>query len=504
MIEGLISAAGDLWVWPGPLLMLAGVVIGLIVGVLPGLGGSAGMALLLPLTFGMTPTHAIGFLMAVGTSSGLGGQITSILISVPGDPPNAVTTIDGYAMTKQGRAAEALGAATFGSVFGAVFGIVLFLLVLPFARELVLAVSYPEFFMVALTGLLIVAAVTGGNFVKGLVSVGVGLLVSFIGLDPVVGNPRFTFGQLYLWDGIDVVPALIGLFAGAEMLQLFASRGSQAVVTQSETPVSSSIMDGLRSTIRHWKTVLVASVIGFGAGLVPGISGTLAAFVAYGQAKRMSPDRAMFGKGAVEGVLAPETANDADKGGAMLPTLAFGIPGGLLWAVLLAGLLLHGVPAGPTLLRGDLNIVYVIVVAALVPRLIAAAIVLLVGARAIVVTRLRGDVLAAIVAVIAIVGVYALRLQHLDIVVLMIFCYLGYAMERYGFSRLGFVIALVLGALIESTFHQTLATFGPSGFVSRPIALVLAAFAVIVILVPLAAAIRRRRATAAAAVGSGS
>ena len=161
MIEGLIGAAGDLWAWPGPLLMLAGVVIGLIVGVLPGLGGSAGMALLLPLTFGMTPTHAIGFLMAVGTSSGLGGQITSILISVPGDPPNAVTTIDGYAMTKQGRAAEALGAATFGSVFGAVFGIVLFLLVLPFARELVLAVSYPEFFMVALTGLLIVAAVTG-------------------------------------------------------------------------------------------------------------------------------------------------------------------------------------------------------------------------------------------------------------------------------------------------------------------------------------------------------
>ena len=237
----------------------ARLVIGLIVGVLPGLGGSAGMALLLPLTFGMTPTHAIGFLMAVGTSSGLGGQITSILISVPGDPPNAVTTIDGYAMTKQGRAAEALGAATFGSVFGAVFGIVLFLLVLPFARELVLAVSYPEFFMVALTGLLIVAAVTGGNFVKGLVSVGVGLLVSFIGLDPVVGNPRFTFDQLYLWDGIDVVPALIGLFAGAEMLQLFASRGSQAVVTQGDTAVSSSIVDGLLTSVLDGKFVKVFS-----------------------------------------------------------------------------------------------------------------------------------------------------------------------------------------------------------------------------------------------------
>jgi putative tricarboxylic transport membrane protein len=502
VIEGLWSAAADLLSWPGPLLIVAGVLIGLFVGVLPGLGGSAGMALLLPITFGMSPTHGIAFLMAVGTSSGLGGQITSILVSIPGDPPNAVTTIDGYQMTKQGRAAEALGAATFGSVFGAVFGVVLFLAMLPFARALVLAVSYPEFFMIALTGLLFIAAMTGGSFLKGFVSVGAGLLVSFIGLDPVVGNPRFTFGQLYLWDGIDIVPALIGMFAGAEMLLLFSTSGSGAIVESQYLGRQSRMIDGLWATIRAWRIVLASSLIGFVAGLIPGISGTLGSFLAYGQAARMSKHPEEFGKGAVEGVIAPETANDSDKGGAMLPTLAFGIPGGVMWAVLIAGLLIHGVPAGPNLLRGDLHIVYVVVVAALVPRLIAAALVLAVGDRAVAITRLRGDVLAPLIALVAAVGVYALRNEILDVVVLMIFGYVGYAMQTHAFSRLGFIIALVLGGLLESSLHQTLATFGPSGFATRPIALALIAVAVLVVAVPIVGALRRMLRDRAAGVGT--
>ena len=502
MIEGLLSAAADLLTWPGPPLILAGVLIGLFVGVLPGLGGSAGMALLLPLTFGMSSTHGIAFLMAIGTSSGLGGQITSILVSIPGDPPNAVTTIDGYQMTRQGKAAEALGAATFGSIFGAVFGVVFFLALLPFARSLVLAVSYPEFFMVALVGLLLIAATTGGSFLKGFTAVGAGLLVSFIGLDPVVGNPRFTFGQLYLWDGIDIVPALIGLFAGAEMLALFSQRGMHGIAELHALDRGSRMIDGLWSTIRAWKIVLVSSAIGFIAGIIPGISGTLASFLAYGQAKRMSAHPEEFGRGSVEGVIAPETANDSDKGGAMLPTLAFGIPGGVMWAVLLAGLLIQGVPAGPNLLRGDLHIVYVVVIAALIPRLIAAALVLLVGDRAVGITRTRGDVLAPLIAIVAVVGVYALRNEMLDVVVLLAFGYVGYAMQAYGFSRLGFIIALVLGGLIESSFHQTLATFGPSGLVTRPLTLVLLVVSVIIVALPASAAIRRiiasRRATGAA------
>lgn len=474
MIDGLATATSQLMAGPGPAIMLAGVLAGLLVGILPGIGGAGATALLLPVTYAMEPVHAIGFLMAVGTSSGLGGQITSILVNIPGDPPNAATTLDGYAMTRQGRAAEALGAATFGSVVGAVLGTVMLLAVLPLTREIVLAFSYPEFFMIALSGLVMIAALTRGNTFKGLVSAGVGLLIAFIGLDPINGVPRFAFGQLYLWDGIDITPALVGLFAGAEMLALYQFRGDATIVQVEDTARRSRQLDGLVATARAWRTVLMSSFIGFVVGVIPGIGGTVASFLSYGRAARMSSHPERFGHGAVEGVIASETANDADKGGALLPTIAFGIPGGTLMAVLLAGLLLHGVPVGPNLMRGDnLTIVYVLVVASLLPRLLGALIVLGVGSRAAAITRVPGNLLAPIISVIAIIGVYAVRNQMLDVVVALVFSYVGYAMDRHGFSRVALIIALVLGTLIEQSFHQTMATFGPEGFVTRPIALVI-------------------------------
>ncbi len=269
MIDGLSAAFADLMTWPSPLYLLLGVVVGLVVGVLPGLGGGGAMALLIPFTFAMEPSHGIAFLMAVGVTSGIGGQITSILVSVPGDPPNAATTIDGFAMTKQGRAGEAMGAATLGSVFGATIGMVMMLAVLPFARELVLAFSYPEFFMLALTGLVLIARLTGGSMHKGLIAAGVGLMIAFVGLDPVNGNPRFTFDTLYLWDGIDIVPVLIGLFAGAELLALFSFRADQSLAMPPEGAEQSRVIDGIRATVRHWRTVITSSLIGFAAGLVP-------------------------------------------------------------------------------------------------------------------------------------------------------------------------------------------------------------------------------------------
>jgi putative tricarboxylic transport membrane protein len=501
MIEGLISATGDLLVWPGPVVMLIGILCGLLVGVLPGVGGAGATALLLPVTYAMEPVHAVGFLMAVGVSSGLGGQITSILVNIPGDPPNAATTLDGYPMTRQGRAAEALGAATAGSVVGAVLGTVFLLAILPITRELVLAFSYPEFFMIAMSGLVMIASLTRGNTFKGLIAAGIGLLVAFIGLDPINGNPRFAFGQLYLWDGIEIAPALVGLFAGAEMLALYSTRGEATIVSAEGGERPSRQWDGIVATGRAWRTVLVSSVIGFVVGIIPGIGGTVASFLSYGRAARMSKHPEQFGKGAVEGVIASETANDADKGGALLPTIAFGIPGGTLMAILLVGLLLHGVPVGPQLLReGNLSIVYVLVVASLLPRLIAAAIVLAIGTRAVSITRLPGRLLAPVITVIAIVGVYAVRNEILDVVVALVFSYVGYSMERHGFSRVALIIALVLGTLIEQSFHQTLATFGPTGFVTRPIALGLLVVLVLTLVGgPLVRLLRRGRGRAGAA-----
>jgi putative tricarboxylic transport membrane protein len=277
------------------------------------------------------------------------------------------------------------------------------------------------------------------------------------------------------------------------MLALFGLKGGG---TLAETPVGakvSTLTDGLRSTIRHWRVVLVSSLIGFGAGLIPGISGTLASFVAYGQAARMSKNPEAFGKGAVEGVIAPETANDADKGGALIPTLVFGIPGGVIMAVLLTGLLIHGVPAGPNLLRGDLHIVYVIIVASLIPRFVAAAIVLLIGSRAVAITKMRGDVLAPLIVMVAMVGVFSLRNEIIDVAVAVVFAYVGYGLDRFGFSRLTLIIAFVLGGLIESSFHQTLQTFGLTGFIERPISLSLVVVSVVILVLPPVLRRRRRR-----------
>lgn len=494
MIDGLRTGLDTAFAWPGPLLILIGVAIGTVAGVIPGLGGASVTALVLPATYAMEPSHAILFLIATNVSSGLGGQLTAILIKVPGDPPNAATIFDGYPMTKQGRAAEAIGAATVGSVAGAVIGTAMLVALIPVTREIVLAFSYPEFFMVSLTGLVLIAALTRGNTFKGLISVGLGLMIAFIGLDPASGNPRFDFGQLYLWDGIGLLPALIGLFAGAEMLTLFGHKGGASIVDAEHQGRRSTLTDGFIAAARHWKNVLVSSVLGFALGLVPGIGGTVASFVSYGRAARMSKHPERYGKGEVGGVIAAETANDADKSGTLLPTIAFGIPGGASMAIILTALLLHGFETGPTMLSSDSKILYVMVIAMITPRLLAAGSVLLLGRQAIAITRVPGSVLAPVVTVVALIGVYSVRLEILDVLVTLIFGYVGYAMERYGFSRVALVIALVLGPLIEAAYHQTMGTFGIAGFFTRPIALVLFAIAVLTLFGPPAKAAVHRRA----------
>lgn len=485
MIESLGGAIGSLLTWPGPLWLVIGVLAGIAIGILPGVGGASGTALMIPLTLGMSPSLAIGFLLAVNSCAGLGGQMASILVNIPGTPPNAATTLDGYPMTRAGRAAEAIGAATLASIVGAYIGVVFLIALLPVARETVLAFSYPEFFMVAVMGLVLIASLTEGNTFKGLLSAGVGLMIAMIGLDPVVGSPRFTFGQLYLWDGIGIVPAIVGLFAGTELLMLYTA-GKPIRIEEEANKLERppGYMDGFIDVVRHWATVLKSSVIGFGLGVVPGIGGTIGSFVAYGRAARSSGHPERYGKGEVDGLIAVESSNDADNAGALLPTIAFGIPGGASMAVLLAALILHGVPIGPNLLRGDQEILLVIIVSLIVPRTLGAALVLLIGKQVVAITRVPGRILAPSAGLMALMGVYAIRNEILDVVVTLGFAYLGWAMNRYGFSRIALVIALVLGALVEIAFHQTIGAFGLAGFFTRPIALVMFGITVLALVGP--------------------
>jgi putative tricarboxylic transport membrane protein len=470
MIEGLLDALAQLFVWPAPLLIALGMGLGLLFGILPGIGGTTALALLIPVSFGMETEPALIFLMTAYTVSGFGGMLTSILLNVPGEAPNAATTFDGYPMAQQGRAPEAIGAATVASIAGSIIGIAFLIALIPVAREVVLSFSYPEFFMIAIAGLTGIAVLTQGRTFKGLIAAGIGLLISFIGLDPVTGGPRFTFGELYLWDGIDIVPALVGLFAGAEMVQLYG-KGS-TIAERADVGTTSKFLDGAKATLRHWTVVVRSSIVGIVVGVVPGIGGTTASFFAYSQAAQTSKDPERFGKGAVEGVIASEAANDADRGGALLPTLAFGIPGGTGMALLLGALLLHGVPAGPGLIKDHIDIVYLLIVAALVPRLIAGLVVWAIGARALWFTTVRSSLLVPLIVTIALVGTYAVRSEIRDVLVAIVFGYLGYGMSKHDFSRVALIIGLVLGPLIEGSYHQTVQAFGgASAFVTRPISL---------------------------------
>jgi putative tricarboxylic transport membrane protein len=511
MLQGLVDAFGVVFEWPNPLWIVGGVLFGMLIGFLPGMAGSVALALLIPLSFTMEPDDAILFLIAAYSPAGFGGMLTSILVNTPGDPANAATTFDGYPMAKQGRAAGAIGAATAASVLGGLFGTAVLVMLIPLAKKFILAFSYPEFFMMAILGLSVIAVVTERNTYKGLVAAGFGFLIAFIGLDPITGNPRFTFGQLYLIDGLDISVVLIGLFAGAEVVTLFAKGQSVAATNPAisvhadgerrhgtvDEPVT--FWEGVRSTIVHWGLLIRASLIGTVVGIIPGVGGAVSGFLAYSHAKQSSKHPERFGKGAVEGVIAAESANDAKEGGSLLPTVAFGIPATVGMAVLLGALIMHGVPAGPTLMVEHPEIVYVLIVGMVVSKFIAPVVVWLVAGQADRLTNLRPGLFTPLIAVAALVGSYTINLEILDVVMTLLFGYVGYAMRRYGFSRVALIIALVLGELVERSYYQMDAALGgPKAILSRPISAVLLVTAVLVLGLALVQAYRRARKNAVA------
>jgi putative tricarboxylic transport membrane protein len=505
MIDGLSYALGVLFAWPNPLWMVAGVLFGMLIGFLPGMAGSVALALLIPISFTMEPEQAVLFLIAAYSPAGFGGMLTSILVNTPGSPENAATTFDGYPMAKQGRAPAAIGAATAASVLGGLFGTFVLLALIPPAQAFVLAFSYPEFLMMAVVGLTVIAVVTDRNTFKGLAAAGLGFLLAFIGLEPITGSPRFTFGSFYLWDGINIVPVLVGLFAGAEVLALFgkgtsvsggrvAGDGDLVRKGTREEPVT--FWEGVAATFRHKFLVVRASLIGTIIGVIPGVGGAVSGFLAYSHAKQSSKTPERFGKGAIEGVISAESANDAKEGGSLLPTVAFGIPGTIGMAILLGALIMQGIPAGPTLMIEHIDLVYVLVVGMVVSKFVAPVIVFLVSQHAAKLTALRPGLFTPLIAVAALVGSYTIGLDILDVVVALVFGYIGYAMRRYGFSRVALIIALVLGDLVERSYYQMVATFGsPAPIVTRPISGFLAGVAVLVLAWAAVQAFRRARVT---------
>ena len=454
MLESTLAAVQGLFTPLGVLFLALGVLVGLVFGVMPGLGGTTAIALLMPLTFTLEPGQAMLLMGGIMGAVSAGGSVSAILINTPGTAPNAATCFDGYPLTQQGKAGLAIGAAAGASTIGGFIGVLTLLAVMPVMKGLVLLFGPPEYFMLAAMGLAAIAVSTGGRFLRGLIAGAIGLMLAFVGYDAVNGGVRFTFGSNYLWDGIQLVPALTGLFAISEMLALSVSGGT---IAKAGTHARiADVWQGVLLAARHWKTTLQGSAIGTFIGAVPGLGGTVAAFLAYSAAMQISRSPQTFGKGNIEGVIGPEASNNSKDGGALIPTLSFGIPGSAEMAVFLGVLVLHGLQPGPMLLLEHEGVIFSLILALLASTLLSNLVVLAVARPLAVITRVDVHLLVPVVIAVALVGVYALRETVGDVILAGVFGALGYLMIRFRYPRVTLVIALILGELAERSFHQSL------------------------------------------------
>jgi putative tricarboxylic transport membrane protein len=467
LIEGLITA-----IQPANLgVLLAGTALGMFAGAMPGLSSTVGLALVLPVTFALDPTPALLMMISIYMAAEYGGSITAIAIGVPGSSPALATTFDGFAMTRRGEARRAFGISLFSSVSGGVLGTILLMTALgPLARAAI-AFGPAEYFGLGIFGLSIVANLVSDDPVKGIVSALLGLLFFTVGLDVLTGAPRLTLGTTTLMDGLGLVPMLIGFFAITEAFNTVA--GARGPTTQKGD--LGGTLPRPRELIRLWPSILRGSTIGGVIGAIPGAGATIASIVAWNEERRISKTPERFGEGIPAGIAAPEAANNACVGAAMIPLLGLGIPGSASAAVLLGGLMVQGVAPGPLLLTEQTELVYSLYAGFLVAVLLMLAVGLLGIPLWIRVVRLRPSILMSLVVGISLIGTFALRGNPYDAWVALFFGLVGFAMLRRGYPLVPAVLGLILGPMIETNYRRalTLSSGSHAAFTESPIALVL-------------------------------
>jgi putative tricarboxylic transport membrane protein len=467
-----------------------GVVLGTVVGVLPGLGPAATIAMLLPLTFTMNPTTAIIMLVGIFYGARYGGSTTSILLNVPGESSSVVTCLDGYQMARKGRAGPALGIAAISSCIAGTVGVLGLMLVAPPIAKFALRFGPPEYFALMAFGLTMVVFLAGKSMVKALLALLVGLWLATVGTDLFTAESRFTFGQTELLDGIDFIVVSIGIFAIGEVLVNMESQ------TQAEL---FKVPKGLRNLLPSLQDLkdcrfafLNGSVVGFLIGVLPGAGATIASFISYGLEKAFSRHPEKFGTGVVEGVAAPEGANNADAGGALVPLMTLGIPGGNTTAILLAGLLLWGFRPGPLLIQEHPELFWGLVASMYIGNVALLILNLPLVPLFAQILRLPHYVLYPFIFGISIVGVYSVSQSLFDVWMLGFFGLLGYLMRKLDFPAAPLILGLVLGDAMERALRQSLMMSQGqlSILVSRPISAVLLLLGAIVLLMPLIRKVR--------------
>jgi putative tricarboxylic transport membrane protein len=475
--------------WKAFAFMLLGIVLGFWVGLLPGLGGTTTLALMLPFIYAMAPIEGFAFLLGMHAVVATTGDITSVLFGVPGEGTTAATILDGHAMAKKGEAGRALGAVLASSLVGALVGAVALALAVPVVRPLVLSFGSPELFMIAIVGLAFIASLSARGargMLRGFLAGGLGLLVATIGQDPQAGVPRYTFDLLYLWNGLDLVPVLIGIFAIPEIIDL-AIRGTSIAGELPAGHLNKGALEGVKDTFRHFWLTIRCSLIGTFIGIMPGLGGAVSQWLAYGlaaQSARTAEERRGFGQGDVRGVLGPGAANNSKEGGALIPTVAFGVPGSSSMAILLGGFFLLGLVPGPDMLTKHLTVTFSMVWTIVIANVITVAACFLFLNHLARLTTVRGQRLIPVILVLIFIGSYTSNNDYGDIVVMLLFGAVGYLMVVGGWPRAPFVLGLVLGKIAENYLYISTARYD-AAWLTRPIVLVLIALAVVVICYPL-------------------
>ena len=493
VFDALLTGLTSVLAWPAIGFMVLGVTIGMWMGAVPGLGGVLGMILLLPFTFDMEPVNAFALLLGLFAVTSTSDTIASVMLGIPGTAASQATILDGYPLAQKGQAARAFGAAFTVSAFGGVFGAAVLAISLPLITPIITAFKSGEIFMLAILGLAMVGSLSGGSITKGVAAALLGLLISTIGSAQTVAIYRYTFDQDYLLDGLPIVPVVLGLFAIPELMEL-ATRNVNISRVSKEQAEGGGMLDGIRDAFRHWWLATRCATIGTYIGILPGLGAAIVDWVAYGHAVQSAKDKSKFGKGDIRGVIAPEAANNAIKGGALIPTIAFGIPGSLGMAILLGALLLVGLLPGPDMLTTDLPITFAMVWTIVIANILAAIVLMFLAKYVAKVAFISGHLIVPGVILFIFMGAWLAGGTSLGAwITCLIFGILGYLMKVTGWARPPLVLGLILGGISENRFQLATLAEGSYAWLSRPIVLVIVCLIVLTILLAARGIVKNRQ-----------
>ena len=467
-MEQFVSAFFQLFELTHLLFLFGGTLLGLVVGILPGLGGTSGLALVLPFVYSLEPSYALAMMIGVLAPTTTSDTFPAVLMGIPGTAGSQATVMDGFPLSKKGMAARALSAAFCSSLMGGVFGALILSISIYYAIPIIMAFGFGEQFLLIILALLMVGALTGENFIKGVTACILGLIIGSIGSAPITGDLRFTFGTLYLVEGVPIVIVGLGLFALPEIVGLLDSKGAIAKALKNEE----GWFRGIKDVFKNWFLVLRCSSIGCIVGALPGLGGTVVDWIAYSHLKQTSKDTSDIGKGDIRGVIAPESANNAKEGGALIPTLLFGIPGSGNKVLLLGGFILIGIEPGLEMVTTHLDLTYLMIWSLAIANILGAGLCIGFASHISKLTLVRYYILAPVMIVLIFFATFNINRDWYDFIGLLGFGLIGITFKAFGWSRPALLIGFFLSTKVELLSYQTQAVYGLT-FLTRPVSIIL-------------------------------